>query len=53
MVDKPVIFSSDTENFKLLTTVFVVATETIPLPKTSLTLADIVGSVKFIWSFTL
>ena len=53
IVDKPVTFSSDTENFKLLTTVFVVPTETIVLPKTSSTLADIVGSVNFIWSFTL
>ena len=41
-------FSSDIENFKLLTTVFVVPTETIVLPKTSSTLADIVGSVNFI-----
>ena len=53
MVDKPVIFSSDTENFKLLTTVLVVATETIGFPKTSLTLDDIVGSLKSNISFTL
>ena len=53
MVDKPVIFSSDTENFKLLTTVLVVPTETIGFPKTSLTLDDIVGSLKFNISFTL
>ena len=53
MVDKAVIFSSDTENFKLLTTVLVVPTETMGFPKTSFTLDDIVGSLKFNLSFTL
>ena len=53
MVDKPVILSLNTENFKLLTIVLVVPTETIGFPKTSLTLDDIVGSLKFNISFTL
>ena len=53
IVDKPTIFSSDTENFKLLTIVLVVPTETKDFPKTSITLADIVGSLKFSLSSTL
>jgi len=53
IVDNPVIFSSDTENFKLLTAVLVVPTETMGFPKTSFTLDDIVGSLKFNLSFTL
>jgi len=42
-----------TEKIRLFTTVFVVPTDTIGLPITLSTLAEIVGSLKLILSLTL
>ena len=53
LVENPVTSPSITENIKLFTTVFVVPTDTIDLPITLSTLAEIVGSLKLILSLTL
>ena len=52
-VDTPVTLPSSIENFKLLTTVFVVPTDTIGCPIIWSILAVIVASLKFNLSFTL
>ena len=52
-MENPVTWPSITENVKLFTIVFVVPTDTIDLPITWLTLADILGLLKFILSLTL